>query len=585
MKHPPKSATPSERRQVERTHPALVLLQAAEGVAAPIGVLTALLAQTLAAGFGDSVLVVHLGRSSESEDAHRGGWQSGPPSLSPSTSISGPTSRTPSIDVDRGPLHHLDLPLPADPRRAGAKLRDKLRELVPRYAYIFIDASDREAALGRFLVEELASPELQAAVRRLVFLTQGAALPADLPAAWSVLITQLLQPMREEEAPPSLRAGRAKARRPWTGIVERVDAGRRMVRRLGERLGGEAIEPQGEPHPEARRIPELCRVRLDLPALAALRIAPIRVDGAQTVANPTALGRLPEAARQSLARWARALTWRRVGVALGGSGAWGYAHVALMRQLEMRGVPIDLVGGSSSGSVMGAYYSVLGRAGLDLVVERGHLFTRLALLSMVSSTVIDLGVDADLGSPLIEDLEILFLPVATNLSRGRAEVITRSTVPSAVRASSSAPGLFASTITRTGLYVDGAISDNVPVLLVERMGADLLVACNPLPPPELVKLHLPASPFGDFLAELNPFQRMRDLWVSFELMFHDFGDSEAADTRIVYDPLPDSGALVETFRFDRARELVAAVEREPRFIATVDRSVEAYRRLAAPRAP
>ena len=40
----------------------------------------------------------------------------------------------------------------------------------------------------------------------------------------------------------------------------------------------------------------------------------------------------------------RAVTWRRVGVALGGSGAWGYAHVALMRQLEAHGVPIDLLG-------------------------------------------------------------------------------------------------------------------------------------------------------------------------------------------------------------------------------------------------
>ena len=78
-------------------------------------------------------------------------------------------------------------------------------------------------------------------------------------------------------------------------------------------------------------------------------------------------------------------------------------------------------------------------------------------------------------------------------------------------------------------------------------------------------------------------QRLRDLWVSFELMFHDFGDSEDAESRIVYDPPPESGALVETFRFDRARELVAAVEREPRFIATVERSVEAYRKLAAPR--
>jgi NTE family protein len=377
-----------------------------------------------------------------------------------------------------------------------------------------------------------------------------------------VLVTQILDPPGEVDEPlPSLRPRRAK-------VIERFDAARRMATMLVERLGGEAIEPQGEPYPEARVVPEMCRLRLD----------PAMLDGLP-------LGRLPPAARQSLERWARALSWRRVGVALGGSGAWGYAHIALMRQLEARGVPIDLVGGSSSGSVMGAFYSVLGPAGLDLAIERGRRLELMAWASLVTSTVIDLGAGVDVGGALIEDLEVLFLPVATNLSYGRAEVITRSTVASAVRASSSAPGLFASTITRAGVYVDGAITDNVPVVLVERMGADLLIACNPLPPPAVVSSRAAASPLGDFLAELNPVARLRDLRVSFELMMHDFGDCEPAETRIVYDPPPDAGALFGTFHFGRARQLVEAVEREPGFRHAIERSVAAYRRLAVPRGP
>src|SRR5262249_55335990 len=156
-----------------------------------------------------------------------------------------------------------------------------------------------------------------------------------------------------------------------------------------ERLGGDAIEPTGEPYPDARVVPERCRVRLDLPAIAALSTLEARAPARRP------LDLLPEAARQSFARWARAVTWRRVGVGLGGSGAWGCAPVALMKQLEERGVPIDLVGGSSSGSLMGAFYSVLGRAGLDLAVERGARLEKLAWLSVVTSTVIDLGADAD----------------------------------------------------------------------------------------------------------------------------------------------------------------------------------------------
>lgn len=564
MKHPPRSATPSERRQVDRTHPAVVLFHAAPGLMAPVPALTVLLAEALAGDFGDAVLVIHLKEPSGFEDDLHGYGASGPPSLSPSTSIAGPPSRTPSIDTDEGQAARLQLSLPADPRRAAAVLVDKLRQLLPLFAYIFIDPSAREPELGRRLLDELASPVLEDAVRRLVFLTRGEGAPPPVPRAWSVLATRLLDPPAAHEAPPSLRPGRPK-------LLRRLDDARRMASRLRERLGGEAIEPQGEPYPEARVLPERCRVRVDVPALSAL--------------TRPVLSRLPEEQRRSFSRWARALTWRRVGVALGGSGAWGYAHVALMRQLHARGVPIDLVGGSSSGSVMGAFYSVLGPAGLELAIERGNRLEKLAWLSMLSSTVIDLGADVDLGSVLLEDLEVIFLPVATNLSRARAEVITRSTVASAVRASSSAPGLFASTITRSGVYVDGAISDNVPVVLVERMGADLLIACNSLPPPPAVSTLTPATPTEDFLAELNPIRRLRDLRVSFERMMHDFGDCEPSDTRVVYEPPPDSGTIFGTFQFGRARALVAAVEREPGFRDTVDRATEAYRRMAAPRQP
>jgi predicted acylesterase/phospholipase RssA len=570
MKHPPKSATPSERRQVDRTHPALVLLQAAEGVTAPLGALTLLLAQAVAGSFNDAVLVVHVTEPSGFEEEGRGGHGSGPPSMFPSTSIAGPASRTPSVDTEGGQVGLLRLSLPAEPRRAAAALADKLRRLLPHFAYVFVDASARGPELGQVLVKELASPVLEDFVRRLVLLSRG---PLDhlppVPAAWSVLVTELLDPVAERQAPPSLRA------RPqpgvWGKLNERAGQVQRMAQRLGERLGGDAIEPQGEPYPEARLIPERCRVRLDLPVLAGLR--------------EPAWDRLPEAARLPFARWGRALTWRRVGLALGGSGAWGYAHIALMRQLEARGVPIDLVGGSSSGSVMGAFYAVLGAPGLELAIARGARLEALAWLSLVSSTFIDLGADADLGSALLEDLEVLFLPVATNLTHGRAEVITRSTVASAVRASSSAPGLFASTITRTGLYVDGAISDNVPVVLVERMGADLLIACNPIPGPGRIEVRESQSPVGDFFAELSPWNRLRDLRISFAMMIHDFGDCEPADTRIVYEPPPDSNALFGTFRFSRARELVAMVEGDASFRETIDRSVEAWGRLSAPRIP
>lgn len=552
MKHPPKPAPVSVRRHLDQTHPALVLLQSDGGLAAPLRALTVLLAQTLASDFHDAVLVIHLAAPGADHPL------------------------PPDITTDAGGADRLELPVPLDAREAAESLAERLPALFARYAYAFVDASARGPAFVRHLTDELGLVDLDGVVRRLVTLTptddgwaqleptapvsQRAGLSLLPPPSWSTLRARLLPARPPEPAPIS---------QPRAGLRGRYDAGRNLASRLADRLGGAAIEPQGEPYPTARLTPERCRVRLDLDAIAAQR-------------EPV-LSRLPEDARRTLSRWARAVTWRRVGIALGGSGAWGYAHVALMQELEDRGVPIDLLGGSSSGSLMGAYYCVLGRPGLDLVIERGRSFERLVWMSIVTSTVIDLGVDADLGGALLEDLEILLLPVATNLSHARAEVMTRSTVATAVRASASAPGIFASTITRSGLYVDGAVTDNVPVVLVERMGADLLIACNPLPPPLNVRARTAASPLGDFFAELNPVHRLRDLLVSFELMFHDFGNCETSDTRVVYEPAAEAGTLFRTFDYRRARELVDAVKREESFQEAVNRSERAWKRLARPR--
>jgi hypothetical protein len=69
------------------------------------------------------------------------------------------------------------------------------------------------------------------------------------------------------------------------------------------------------------------------------------------------------------------------------------------------------------------------------------------------------------------------------------------------------------------------------------------------------------------------------------MMIQRFGECEPSETRVVYEPPPDANALFGTFHFSRAPTLVDAVEREPRFRETIDKSVEAWSRLAAPRVP
>ncbi len=419
---------------------------------------------------------------------------------------------------------------------------------------LVVDLSRLDRAVASEATQRIGEAEMAGLAGRLVHVTRHKRSPVS-PPGFSMLRVDL-GVARE-------RAG--GGRRAPAGVVGSVQTAKRFASMGYDRLGGQAIEPSGEPYPEARVSPEWCRLHLDPDALEGGRD-------------------LSPAARASVSRWARAVTHRRVAVALGGSGSWGYAHVALMQRLEEHGVPIDLVAGSSSGSLMGAYYAVLGARGLEQVVERGSWFSRMLWMATISSAAIDVAVDLDLGSPQLDELDVIFLPVAANLSRARPEMITGSTVGAGVRASSSAPGLFGATLTRSGVYVDGAIADNVPVVLLERMGADLLVACNPLPPPPPVTDDNPSTRLGDFLGEINPFTRLQHLGTAFEVMFHRFGRSEPGERRISYDPPPHAFPLLQTFRFDRAREILAMVKGEPEFQATVRRVVSAWKALSAPRA-
>src|SRR5205814_2060077 len=104
--------------------------------------------------------------------------------------------------------------------------------------------------------------------------------------------------------------------------------------------------------PTERVRPERCPMHVDLGAIAALE-------------RPR-FATLPKPMRDSFSRLGRAMTHRRVGLALGGSGAWSYGHVALIHALLALDVPIDMVSGSSGGAIAGTYYCARGEAGLDI---------------------------------------------------------------------------------------------------------------------------------------------------------------------------------------------------------------------------
>lgn len=173
--------------------------------------------------------------------------------------------------------------------------------------------------------------------------------------------------------------------------------------------------------------------------------------GMDRLRSASGLADVPPRDRERLQRWVRSISDRRVGVALGGGGAWGYAHVGLLRLLRAKGVPVDVVSGSSFGSLCGAYYCSLDEdTWVDALVSVGKRATQALRTAFFSSAALQSLVDKDLRArlgfaPALNGLELPLLPVATNLGLGGERVIGIGTVGWGARCSSSFPGIIAPT--------------------------------------------------------------------------------------------------------------------------------------------
>lgn len=207
-------------------------------------------------------------------------------------------------------------------------------------------------------------------------------------------------------------------------------------------------------------------------------------------------------------RLARVFRGRSVGVALGGGGAWGFAHIGLLRALAGRGIPVDFIAGTSFGAVVGGIYAAAGLPGLDRLLEWGGRVQLPALQSIVTTVGIERTVNwvcreegprrADLrwftpgglrairreargpGRALVA-CPIPFLPVSADLLTAEPFVAHTGTIGAAVRSSVGMPGLFAPVVQGGRRLVDGGVVNNVPSSAVWRAGADFVLASNVIP--------------------------------------------------------------------------------------------------------
>ena len=189
----------------------------------------------------------------------------------------------------------------------------------------------------------------------------------------------------------------------------------------------------------------------------------------------------------------------KIGLALGGGAARGFAHVGVIAVLEEAGLKPQLVVGTSAGSLVAALYASgktsaqLQQTALNMeevaitdwmlpIFGRG-MFRGEALARYVNDLV---------AGRLIENMAIPLGIVATDLNSGQAVLFQRGDTGTAVRASSAVPAVFVPVKISGHEYVDGGLVSPVPVRFARQMGADIVVAVDISNPPE-------ANPAGDTL--------------------------------------------------------------------------------------
>ena len=175
----------------------------------------------------------------------------------------------------------------------------------------------------------------------------------------------------------------------------------------------------------------------------------------------------------------------RIGLALGGGAARGFALVGVIQVLEEAGVRPDLVVGTSAGSLVAAIYAS-GKSGAQLqqIAESMEeaMLTDWTLpifgRGMLRGEALARYVNAQVAGKLIEDMAMPLGIVATDLNSGEGILFRRGDTGSAVRASSAVPSVFQPVRIGAHEYVDGGLVAPVPVGYARQMGAELVIAVD-----------------------------------------------------------------------------------------------------------
>ena len=174
---------------------------------------------------------------------------------------------------------------------------------------------------------------------------------------------------------------------------------------------------------------------------------------------------------------------KKVGLALGGGAARGLAHIGVLKVLEEEQIPIDVVAGTSAGSIIGSLYcsGYCWEEIRDLAHELnwGNLVSfSLPTRGLLNPDKLEKLLDRLVYEKQFSDLLLPFTAIAVDLLSGEEVHLSRGSVSKAVRASCSIPGVFSPTTIEDRILIDGGILNSVPADVAANMGADFVIGVD-----------------------------------------------------------------------------------------------------------
>jgi NTE family protein len=175
----------------------------------------------------------------------------------------------------------------------------------------------------------------------------------------------------------------------------------------------------------------------------------------------------------------------RIGLALGGGVARGWAHIGILRTLLKADIVPDVIAGTSIGALVGGAWAA-GR--LDVLEDWSRSITKRRMLGLLDVTIRGSGLiggarlqalmQENLGDLVIEDLDTRFAAIATELGTGHEIWLTQGNLTEAIRASYALPGIFGPVQIGGRWLVDGALVNPIPVSAARALGARVVIAVN-----------------------------------------------------------------------------------------------------------